>query len=154
MKTLRYLLASFIFAVGVAGPMMVVASPAPVSAVPACDGRLIGIPPWYRGLTKEVPSQSGTGSNTNECTIVSPAEAGGLGAFITKLALNIIEIGVVIAGYVAIGFILYGGFIFLTNGFNPSMVEKGRMTILNAVIGLAIALGAVGILNLIFNLLG
>jgi len=145
MKTLRYLLASFIFAIGVAGPMMVVASPAPVSAVAECDGRLIGIPPWYRGLTK---------LEGESCTIVNPTEAGGLGAFITKLALNIIEIGVVIAGYVAIGFILYGGFIFLTNGFNPSMVEKGRMTILNAVIGLAIALGAVAILNLIFGLLG
>ena len=145
MKTLRYILASFIFAIGVAGPLVAVTSPAPVSAVAECDGRLIGIPPWYRGLTKV---------EGEDCAIVSPTEAGGIGAFITKLALNIIEIGVVIAGYVAIGFILYGGFIFLTNGFNPQMVEKGRMTILNAVIGLAIALAAVGILNLIFGLLG
>jgi len=145
MKALRYLLASFIFGIGVAGPMLVVAVPNAVSAAAQCDGRLIGIPPWYRGLTKV---------EDGSCSIVTPTEAGGIGSFITKLALNIIEIGVVIVGYIAIGFILYGGFIFLTNGSNPTMVEKGRTTILNAVIGLAIALGAVGILNLIFGILG
>ncbi len=149
-KSMKYILAVFIFAIGVAGPAVTLVAPAPsANAVPECDGRLMGIPPWYRGVTVN----DGDAANPN-CSIEPPAGSDQIGIFITKIALNVIEIGVVIAGYIAIGFILYGGFMFMTNGANPTVVEKARMTILNAVIGLAIALGAVAILNLIFGILG
>jgi len=143
MKYVKFALASLIFAFMIAGPTLIVTSPTPVSA--ACENRLLGIPPWYRGLTTEV---------NGDCVIQSPTDAGGLQPFITKLALNIIEIGVVLAGYIAAFFILFGGFRFLTGGGNSSSIEAARKTILNAVIGLAIALGAVAILNLIFGILG
>ena len=140
MKHFKTLLASFIFIFGVASPMVALLAPStPVNA--ACDDRVLGIPPWYRGLTAG-----------DDCLIVNPNDVGGPGAFITRLVLNFIEIGVVITAYIAAGFIIYGGFQFLTNGANPSAVEAARKTILNAVIELAIALSAVAILNFIFGI--
>lgn len=133
----------------VAAPVMALTTPfASHASAINCEKRLFGIPPWYKGLTEV--TQSGGG---DQCTIISPNQAGGLQSFITKIVLNIIEIGLVIVGYVAVFFILYGGFLFLTGGGNPSQIEKARKTILNAVIGLIISIGAVAIVNLIFGVL-
>lgn len=152
MKRLKTLLTALAFAVFAAAPLVVVATPASTSAAytpaPDCESRaLLGLPVWFRGLA----IKDGAG----QCAVVSPADVdGGLAAFIWKIALNVIEMGMIIAGYVALFFILYGGFLFLTNGANPSAMEKARTTIINAVIGLAIALGSIAILNLIFGILG
>lgn len=145
MKYVKIVLASLVFTFMFVGPALTIAAPTPVSA--ACDDRLLGIPPWYRGLTE------GSGA---DCKVVSPesGQAGGLTAFVTKIALNLIEIGMVIVGYIALFFIIYGGFQFITGGDSPGQVEKARHTVLNAVIGLAIALGSVALLNILFGILG
>lgn len=142
MNKLKNIVLSAAFIFFVASPVMAVASPVVDSASAACDSRVLGIPPWYRGLTEG-----------SECAIKSPDAAGGLSAFIWTIVLNIIEMTLVITAYVAAFFILYGGFQFMTGGANPSMVEKARKTILNAVIGLAISMGAIAITNLIFTVI-
>lgn len=139
MKTLRYIVACFAFLFFIASPIVAVAVPTPVSA--ACDDRLLGIPPWYRGVT--------TGP---DCLIQNPVGNEELGAFITKIALNIVEIMMVITAYIALFFILYGGFLFIANNGSSETVQKGSRTVLNAIIGLAISLGAVAILNFVFGI--
>jgi hypothetical protein len=123
-------------------------TPTDPPASPAdCEGRILGVPPWFRGLAVI----DGDGN----CGIAAPSDAaGGLQGFIWKIALNIVEMGMVIAAYVAFLIILYSGFLFLTNGSNPSVVEKARTGIINAVIGLAIALAAIAIVNVIFRITG
>ena len=143
MKYLKIVLASLAFSFMFVGPALTVAAPTPVSA--ACDERLLGIPPWYRGLT------TGTGE---DCMVMSPEAAGGLTAFVTRLALNLIEIGMVIVGYIALFFVIYGGFQFITGGDSPGQVEKARHTVLNAIIGLAISLSAIALLNVFFAITG
>lgn len=133
-------MAAFVFVFAVASPVMAAITPAPVAA--ACEDRLLGIPPWYRGLT--------TGS---DCRIEGPTSSDGIGTFITKIALNVIEIVMVLIGYIAAFFILYGGFIFIANNGSSDTVDKARKTILNAVIGLAISLGAVALVNIIFGII-
>lgn len=116
-----------------------------------CEKPILGINPWFRGLAIVKGGQ---------CQIAGPGETldngktVDLAGFIWRVALNVIDIGLAIAGYIAFGFILYGGFQFLTGGSNPSQIEKARKTILNAVIGLVIALSAVTIVNLIFGVIG
>lgn len=147
-KLFRTYMTGIAFALAFAAPVFAVASPQPVSAATDCEPRFLGIPPWFRGLTQEI---------NGECSIKGPeagAEGEGLSKFIWTIVLNIIEIVLVLVGYIAFFFILFGGFQFMTGGNNPGQTEKARKTILNAVIGLAIALGAVGITNLIFGLLG
>lgn len=149
MKTLKNLALLIGFAMFVAAPVMSVAQPTQfVSSASAleCEQRLLGIPPWYRGLTEVTRTASGD----EQCVIKTPGE---IENFVTQIALNVIEIILVLVGYVAAFFILFGGFQFLTGGSNPGQIEKARRTMLNAVIGLAISLGAVGIVNLIFGIL-
>ena len=145
-RTLHFIyttLAAMSFALFIASPVMVTAVPQPVSA--ACgDDRFLGIPPWYRGLTKETDGI---------CNIVSPNAVGGLNQFIWRIVLNVIDMALVIVGDISVFFLLYGGFQFVAGGGSSDQVAKARKTILNAIIGLAIALGSIGILNLIFGVL-
>ena len=150
MKRLKNIFIGIAFALFIAAPATVVITPTSTQAFTpdeSCEMRLLLLPVWFRGLA--------TRDDAGECVIASPDEvSGGLTGFIWKIVLNVIEMGMIIAGYVAVFFILYAGFLFLTNGSNPSTVEKARVTIINAVIGLAIALGSIGILNLIFRIIG
>lgn len=127
-----------------ASPVMAAITPAQSAhADAACEGRVLGIPPWYRGLTGPSP----------DCNIVSPDDAGGLSAFIWKIVLNVIEMAIVATAYVATFFILYGGFLYMTGGALPAQLEKARKTILNAVIGLVICLAAIALTNLVFTII-
>lgn len=150
MKILRRFTIIFLFVMFIAAPAFSLVSPQMVSAASnSCDKDILTIPTWYRGLTDP----------NKDCALITP---GGTLAnnskldtagFVWRIALNIIDIGLSLAGYIAFFFILFGGFQFLTGGSNPGQIEKARKTILNAVIGLAIALGAVAITNLVFGVL-
>lgn len=141
MRILKNIFLSALFIFFVASPVMAVATPVVSSASAACDGRVLGLPPWYRGLTEG-----------SDCRIKSP-DPNDLGAFIWKIVLNVIEMGLVITAYIAVFFILYGGFLYMTGGSSPGQVQKASKSILNAVIGLVIALGAIAITNLIFTII-
>jgi hypothetical protein len=130
--------AAYVFLV--AAPVATVAIPTQVSA--ACDDRVLGVPPWYRGLTN------------GDCSIKSPNDVGGISNFIWKIVLNVIEMALVVVAYIAAFFILYGGFLYITGGGNASQVEKAQKSILNAVIGLIIAMGSIAVTNFIFSLFG
>ena len=135
---------AFVFLI--AAPVMTVVTPqTALAANHPCDNSrtILGLPFWYRGLTKT--------DSTGDCAISSPEEAGGLSPFIWKIVLNVIEIGLILAGWIALFFILYGGFLFITGGGNASQVEKARKSIFNAVIGLIISMGAIAITNLAFG---
>ncbi len=143
MKRLKTLLLGGLFIFAFASPVMATIAPAQSTYAANCENRVLGIPPWYRGLT----------DSANNCAIVSPDAVGGLSNFIWKIALNVIEMAIVLATYVAVFFILYGGFLYMTGGSSPGQLEKARKTILDAVIGLVICLGSIAIINLIFSII-
>ena len=156
MSLFKKIIVTFGFALLVAAPVFVVGTPTTTfAAAPVepedCEKPILGIHPWFRGLAKVV---------NGKCGIVSPGETlpSGktldLSGFIWRIALNVIDIALAAVGYIAFFFILYGGFQFLTGGSNPSQIEKAKKTILNAVIGLVIALSAVAVINLVFGILG
>jgi hypothetical protein len=146
MNFFKKLITTFAFAAFIAAPVMTaVVTPTTYAADASCEVRILGIPPWYQGLSSKDAS--------GKCSIDAPKD-GKVADFIWHIALNIIEIALYLVGYIAIFFILYGGFQFLTGGSNPSQIEKARKTILNAVVGLVISISAVVIVNLIFGILG
>ena len=153
MKLLKKIVVTLGFALFVAAPVFSVAVPQTTHAISStadCEVRILGIPPWYKGLVGK--------DSSNECSVVTPgAELNGaeleLSAFIWRIALNIIEIALFIVGYISVFFVLYGGFLFLTGGDNASKVESARKTILNALIGLGISIGSVVVVNLIFGII-
>lgn len=162
MKLIKKAILLLTFAVFVAAPVFSFVTAtnsfaAVLTYAPQCEKPFLGIQPWFRGLSVV------TDPTTGMCGIAGPGQTINNGkttttldlqGFIWRIALNVIDIGLAIVGYIAFFFILYGGFQFLTGGSNPSQIEKARKTILNAVIGLVISLGAVAIVNLIFGILG
>lgn len=106
----------------------------PLTQFAACAGsRILTFPTWYRGLTQDA-----------NCNI----QLNDLSQ-IWLIALNIIEIGMQVAGYIAIGFLIWGGIQYIKSQGEPSNLTQAKNTILNAVVGLGLVLASVGIVNFI-----
>ncbi len=71
-----------------------------------------------------------------------------------QLAHNIIKLLLQIAVPLAIAFLFYGGFLYITSGANPGNLEKGKKSITNAAIGLLIAFGAYAIITSFLLIVG
>lgn len=106
-----------------------------------CGGRtLLGFPPWYDGLTD------------GECNIMSPKDySGGTTGFVWRIILNIVEMLLLAVGYVAAGFIIFGGYKYIYSAGSPDGMVAARKTIMNACIGLVLSLVAFGLVNGIAN---
>ncbi len=109
-----------------------------------CSGGFLTFPAWYRGLTK------------GGCNLKSPTDLGGdpktqLNRYIFKIAFNILEIAFQVVAYITVGYIIYGGFKYLTSASDPGKIAGGRKTIQNALIGLILSFVAIAIVNLITN---
>lgn len=124
-----------VFVAGAGGATFVVATPQTTYAA-GCSTTLLTFPAWYRGLVND------------KCDIRSPSEVG-LSVFIWTIVLNIIEVMLQLVGYIAVGFIIAGGFKYMTSAGAPDGMTKAKNTILNAVIGLAISMASVGIVNVV-----
>ena len=114
-----------------------------------CSESFLTFPTWFRGLVKVEQTTSGV----YECIIESPTDAGGLSPFIWHIVLNVIEIGLQIVAYVAAGFILWGGFLFLTSQGSPDAAAKARKSILDVVIGFGISVASIAVINLLSGIL-
>ena len=112
-----------------------------VAAAPGCDSRFLGFPTWYRNLTTAYP----------ECNIKSPADAGGLSTFIWHIGFNLVEIVLLAIVYIAAGYFIYGGFIFIISRGNPEKAAAARMTLLYAMVGFVISMAAVIIVNFVVD---
>ena len=65
---------------------------------------------------------------------------------------SIITVFAGLAGLVATGFLVAGGFIYITSSGNPEHLDRGKRTITYALIGLAITIGAFVISNIVTTL--
>lgn len=122
-----------------APPALLLSTPA---AAACSNAPILGITPWYRGLQEEV---------NGACLIKSPGND--LGKFVTTIALNILQAGFTIAAYVAVFFIIKGGFTYMLSAGSSDGMSNAKKTITNAIIGLLIALLSVGIINTIAGIL-
>ena len=148
-RTLLHYLAAIVFATSVGGTIFSVATPMTASAATInCEKRLLTFPAWYRGLTKV---------EAGECVMKSPEEfnsgsgvkESGISTYIWKIVLNIIEIALQLIGYMTVGFIIFGGYRYMTSAGSPDGMVKARKTITNAIIGLILSILSVGIVNLV-----
>ena len=55
---------------------------------------------------------------------------------------SIVQVMITLAGLVAVGFFVWGGFGYITSSGNPENLDRSKKTILYSAIGLAIVLGA------------
>lgn len=109
------------------------------SCQPGAGGGFLSMPTWYKYL-------QGT-SEFGKCTPVIDIEH--RPSDVAKIALAVLEIILRIAGIVAIVFVIWGGFIYLLSQGDPEKVKGARETIVHALVGMAIAVSATAIVNLI-----
>lgn len=107
------------------------------------DTTFFGLKPWYSGLRDK---------NTNELVCVQDVPDSGsnclsLTTFIWTAVANVATDLAVIAAFGAIGFMLYGGYLYMFSNGEAAKVSAGKKTITNSIIGLAVAMLA----NVIFT---
>lgn len=103
-------------------------------AAGVCKGRYVGVPAWYNNL----PCQGDVPEITSLMQL-------------WIIALNIAEMFIIIAGYLAIAFFAWGGFTYLTSQGDPGKLAAAKNTILNSIIGLVIVLSATAIIEFVQN---
>lgn len=107
-------------------------------------GGFFGLPTWYKYVLDDNRS-------TAECELEPlRASSGGVNTdYLLKIGLAVFEIVMRVAGMAAVGFVIYGGFQFMSSTGEPEKIAGARTTIANALIGLGIAVLAVTIVNFI-----
>lgn len=119
-----------------------IVSAAPITKTEKCPGSSVLLfPTWYQGLRcevtrdgKEITKQIVRIDNINQVWVI---------------VMNIVQWLIIAGGYVALYFILWSGFKFITANGDPSKITAAKNTILNAVIGLVIVLASVAIVRTI-----
>lgn len=124
----------------------------PNTALANCpDGKILTLKPWYDGLMNTTKDPK----NPNYCSIDMPkGSAQSMAGFIWKIVLNIVDDLFQIVAYITTGFIMYGGFLMLTASGSSDRTSKAIKTIINAMIGLVIALASIAIVNLVSSRIG
>lgn len=110
-------------------------------ACPNVQTSFFGIPTWYKYL--EVGDNCAVKidftNNPNQIWLI---------------ALAIADMLLRIAGLVAVFFVIYGGYRYITSQFDPEGTKNARDTILNALIGLAVAVLATALVNFVGRTIG
>lgn len=140
-RAIAFMIVSLVMLTGLA-----ITSPKPVLAASAANctgssGRLLQFPTWYKYLNPTFEN--------GECKINAPFPES-----IGKILLAVFEIILRLAGILAVIFTIWGGFQFILSQGEPERSSNARSTIINALIGLAIAVSSVAIVNLIGRNLG
>ncbi len=106
--------------------------------VAGCAGQGIKIiPPWYKYIERSVDDTGHCGLNFD-----FPNDLG-------LVALALVEILLRIAAIVAVAYIVYAGFLYITSQGEPDKAKSAQQTITNAVIGLIVSILATGIVAFI-----
>lgn len=87
-------------------------------------------------------AQGGFGSVPNVGLPTAPLE---------QLILNIINTALILAGVIALGFLVYGGFRYITSRGDEGEVQEAKNTIVYAVVGLVVLGIAAAIVNFVIQ---
>lgn len=112
----------------------------------AKDSQLFDFPTWSRGLAQS--EKDGVCSVDIQSGTMQPAE------IIFIIALNLIDIALRIVGILAVGYLIYGGFRYVTSRGSADETKKAQDIILKAVIGLVIAILSAVIVSFAVSRLG
>jgi len=67
---------------------------------------------------------------------------------------SILKLATTMAGLIAVAFIIYGGYMYITSGGNPEKSKKATEAVTYAAIGLVVVLAAYAIVNTVLSVLG
>jgi hypothetical protein len=132
------------------------------STASSCAKTFMGLETWYAYFPNEwfgnqtavagVPSNSGFSTcdiNNNFQFLPTNGQSG-----LLLVGLAVLDDLLRIATLVAVGYVIYGGFLYMTSQGSPDGTKRAQGTIINALIGLVIAILAASIVSFIGNKLG
>lgn len=129
-----------IFVTILATSLTLVSPVANAAEMHGCDTKIFGIPVWYQYLGTE---------NGNDCNVKTNQKN-----VPALVVLGFIDIALYLAGILAVLMIIWGGYKFILSDGSPDQIAGGRKTILNAVIGLLIAIFSAQIVRFVASKLG
>lgn len=100
-------------------------------------GSFFGLAPWYKYLKLDA-----------NCNVLD-FQLLGANSSLLLIALAIIDDLLRVAGIVAVGFVIYGGFKYISSQGNPDQTAAAQKSIINALIGLALSIVAVAVVSFI-----
>lgn len=111
-----------------------------------------GIPPWYKYLVNSglMAPTKGVGA----CELVGSLKPDDWVQIILLVGLAVLDMALRLAGIVAVAFVIWGGIQYVISTGDPSKTKDAQQTIINAIVGLAIALTATAMVTYIGNRLG
>lgn len=145
---------SFIFAIMLGATVTAAAFPVGNASALDCEKTFLGLRPWYMNLTDTVTVKTDDNKEGKETCIIKSPEVAGEAKFVWTIILNISADLSLIVGYVALIFLIYGGFKYILSTGEPQGVSTAKKTITNALIGLAISILATVIVNTIIMVVG
>jgi hypothetical protein len=119
--------------------------------LPCHEGSFFGLIPWYHYL-------NAAGQMDKDCNIINNGSAGfhvlGSNSGFLLIALAVVDDMLRVAGVVAVGFLIYAGIRYTMSQGSPDETAKAQSTLVNALIGLAVAVIAVGLVSFIGHQVG
>ncbi|HEY5442185.1 MAG TPA: hypothetical protein VIJ68_01455 [Candidatus Saccharimonadales bacterium] len=120
----------------------------PYAAQSGCEKQFFGLTPWYAYL----PASDFQGCDIHDFTFF-PTSSTSLGD-VPLVLLAVVDDLLRIAGIVAVGFVVYGAVQYIASQGSPDATSKAQSTIINALLGLAIAVLATAFVAFLGNKLG
>ncbi len=136
------------------GSGMVASAPASALSLPThsvtaaafatCQQEFFGLDPWYKYMQKEFDP----GTCDVKCFNIFPMpqanDCDQTRSDIPGILLVVVDDLLRVAALIAVGFVLVGSFKFVTSRGSPDKAAQAQSTIIDALIGLVIAMSAVG----------
>lgn len=104
---------------------------------------------WFGPISGSDATGYGTCDINSNFQWLNGGTGTGGGSGIILIALAIADDLIRIAGLVAVGYVIYGGFKYMTSGGSPDGTKQAQNTIINALIGVVIAILAASIVSFV-----
>lgn len=115
----------------------------------ACgDHTFFGLKPWYHYL------QVTYDKATDSCDVAFNALGNGKTSDILLVLLAIVDDLLIIAGIVAVVYVVYAGIKYIMSQGSPDETAKAQSTLINALLGMALAMVAIAVVSFIGNRVG
>jgi len=113
-----------------------------------CSKPFLGLKPWFAYLPAEAFADGPGGGKTCDVTNFKLlGDDAGTKSHLLPVVLALADTLVRIAGLVAVGFVIAGGILLTTSQGEPEKTKRGRESIINALVGLVIAIVAAAVVS-------
>ena len=160
-KLTKNLFVSLVMTVSVLLGALVLTKPVAVYAcdlMPGIGGISFEIlTPWYKYLDGEIVEITELDSSGNPSVVREDCrptfDNDNIAITVTKVGVALVELMLRLGGFLALGFIVWGGIKYIISQGEPDGINSAKNTLTNAIIGLIITLLAIGITQFIGNVI-